>query len=53
MAQRGLPEHDEYTALAESMIHAHENKTVAGMAAALRSFHGLVKDEDVKQDERG
>lgn len=44
-------EMNEYTAFAEDIISAVENKSVQGLASCLKAFHEMIMDQDEEQDE--
>lgn len=43
-------EHNEYTSFAEDMIAAMKDGSVQRLAAALKSFHGMIESADEAQD---
>jgi hypothetical protein len=41
---------DEYSAFAEDMLDAFKSESVERLAKILKSFHEMIKEEDVEQD---
>lgn len=43
--------HDEYSAFAEDMLAAFEDKSVQKLASCLKAFHEMIMEEDEEQDQ--